>query len=196
MRIVLLRHGLTAYNEEHRYQGRRDIPLSPAGKAMLRRADYAPETVYVSPLTRARETAAILFPEARQTPVRDLREVSFGVFEGRTYEEMAQDPDYRAWVDSGGVVGCPGGESRADFSARVCRAFSALVDGALERGEECLTVVAHGGTQMAVMERCALPRKGYFEWNAPCGGGFVLDAGLWRQEGLLELRGEVRYAEG
>ncbi|MEY8387542.1 histidine phosphatase family protein [Oscillospiraceae bacterium 38-13] len=194
MLIYLLRHGRTAYNEEHRYQGRRDVPLSPAGKAALRPADFAPETVCVSPMTRARETAAVLFPAARQIPVEDLREVSFGVFEGRTYEEMAQDPDFRAWVDSGGVERCPGGESRADFSGRVCRTFAGLVDRALERGEERLAIVAHGGTQMAAMERFALPRRGYFEWNAPCGGGFVLDAGLWRAQRLLEVREEVRYS--
>ncbi|MCI8328277.1 MAG: histidine phosphatase family protein [Oscillibacter sp.] len=195
MLIDLLRHSLTSYNEDHRYQGRRDIPLSPAGRALLRPADFSPEAVYVSPLARARETASILFPASRLIPVEDLQEVSFGVFEGRTYEEMARDSDYRAWVDSGGEVGCPGGESRADFSSRVCRAFSRLVDKALERGEERLTVVAHGGTQMAVMERYALPRRGYFEWNAPCGGGYVLDTGLWRSRQLLELREEVRYTK-
>ena len=37
MLIYLLRHGLTAYNAEKRYQGQRDIPLSPAGRAQLRR---------------------------------------------------------------------------------------------------------------------------------------------------------------
>ena len=39
MLIYLLRHGLTAYNAEKRYQGQRDIPLSPAGRAQLRQAD-------------------------------------------------------------------------------------------------------------------------------------------------------------
>lgn len=193
MLIYLLRHGRTAYNDEHRYQGRRDIPLSEGGKAQLCPADFAPAAVYVSPLTRARETAAVLFPQARQIPVPDLREVSFGVFEGRTYEEMAQDSDYQAWLNSGGVERCPGGECRADFSERVCRAFSALVDQALEAGEARLAVVAHGGTQMAAMERFARPHKDYFDWYAPCGGGFLLDASPWRTEGLLELRGEVRY---
>ena len=90
MLIVLLRHSLTSYNEDHRYQGRRDIPLSPAGRALLRPADFSPEAVYVSPLARARETASILFPASRLIPVEDLQEVSFGVFEGRTYEEMAR----------------------------------------------------------------------------------------------------------
>ena len=47
MLIYLLRHGLTAYNAEKRYQGQRDIPLCPAGRAQLRQADLRPETVYI-----------------------------------------------------------------------------------------------------------------------------------------------------
>lgn len=195
MKIYLLRHGRTEYNDQRRYQGRRDIPLSPAGRAALRPAGLRPRAVYVSPLLRARETAAILFPDVPQVPVPDLREVSFGVFEGRTYQEMEHDPDFRAWVDSGGVLNCPGGESRGEFSARVCPAFAALVDGALAAGEELLAVVAHGGTQMAALERYGSPHRDYFDWYAPCGGGFVLDTARWREEGLLELAGEVRYGE-
>ena len=47
MLIYLLRHGLTEYNAEKRYQGQRDIPLSAAGRAMLCRADISPKTVYI-----------------------------------------------------------------------------------------------------------------------------------------------------
>ena len=50
MLIYLLRHGLTAYNAEKRYQGQRDIPLSPEGRAQLCRADIQPKTVYITPL--------------------------------------------------------------------------------------------------------------------------------------------------
>ena len=70
MEILLLRHGETAYNAERRYQGQRDIPLSPKGRAALHRAGFAPDTVYVSPLRRATETAAVLFPTARQVVVQ------------------------------------------------------------------------------------------------------------------------------
>ena len=50
MLIYLLRHGLTAYNAEKRYQGQRDIPLSPEGRAQLCRADIQPKNVYITPL--------------------------------------------------------------------------------------------------------------------------------------------------
>ena len=49
MLIYLLRHGLTEYNAQKRYQGQRDIPLSPEGAAQLRKADFDPDVVYVTP---------------------------------------------------------------------------------------------------------------------------------------------------
>ena len=181
MLIYLIRHGETVWNAEKRYQGLTDIPLSDRGRALLRRADFSTERVYVSPLIRARETAAILFPEAEQVTVPDLREMDFGAFEGRTADEMADDPVYRAWVAGGCADRCPGGESLAEFSGRVWTAFSIL----LELEKERLVIVAHGGVQMAILDRCAEPHRDYFHWHAPCGGGFVLDG--------PKLIGEVRY---
>lgn len=181
MLICLLRHGETAWNRERRYQGLTDIPLSDRGRALLGRADFSPERVYVSPLSRARETAAILFPEAEQIAIPDLREMDFGAFEGRTAGEMADDPAYRAWVEGNCAGRCPGGESMAEFSERVWAAFANL----MATEPEQLVIVAHGGVQMAVLERYARPHREYFHWHAPCGGGFVLDG--------PNLIGEVQY---
>ena len=96
MLIVLLRHGETAYNAQRRYQGVTDVPLSPEGRARLRKADFEPETVYVTPLMRTAQTAEALFPHAKQIVVPELREMDFGGFEGRTYDEMKNDPAYCA----------------------------------------------------------------------------------------------------
>ena len=196
MNIWLLRHGRTACNGERRYQGRTDVPLSLEGAAELRRAEIAPPAVYVSPLRRTWQTAERLFPGAKQVIVEGLAEMDFGVFEGRNSMEMEQDMEYRAWVDGGCEGRCPGGESRGEFCERVCAAFSALVEGAGK--DSPLVIVAHGGVQMAVMERFALPRRGYFDWNAPCGGGYVLEweRDLWRSRRKLRLLREVRYTKG
>ena len=85
MLIYLLRHGQTEYNAQKRYQGQRDIPLSPEGAAQLRRADFDPDVVYVSTLQRTSQTARILFPEAKLVPVDGLKEMCFGSFEGRNF---------------------------------------------------------------------------------------------------------------
>ena len=90
MLIYLLRHGATSYNADGRYQGRTAVPLSAEGRAALAPADFSPESVYVSPLSRAAETAAILFPGAAQIPVPALTEMDFGVFEGRTWRRSEE----------------------------------------------------------------------------------------------------------
>ena len=195
MLIYLLRHGQTEYNAQKRYQGQRDIPLSPEGAAQLRRADFDPDVVYVSTLQRTSQTARILFPEAKLVPVDGLKEMCFGSFEGRNYIEMEHDPDYLAWVNANCESSCPDGETKAVFSERVCRAFAALVDRALADGEETLVILAHGGTQMAAMERYALPHADYYHWCAPNAGGYVLDAGDWAEQRVLHLLKTVQYTK-
>ena len=134
MTVWLLRHGMTADNARGRYQGRRDTPLSPEGVRAPRPADFSPATVYVSPLRRAVQTAHILFPAAALVTVGDLAEMDFGDFDGKTADEMAGDPAYRAWVEQGCSTRCPNGERRAEFCSRSCRAFAALVERAAAEG--------------------------------------------------------------
>lgn len=195
MLIVLLRHGETAYNAQRRYQGKSDIPLSARGKARLRAADFAPDVVFVTALCRTAQTAAAIFPGARQAVEDDLREMDFGDFEGKTYGELKDDPAYRAWLASGGEAACPNGEGKAAFCARVCRAFERLVDDALARGAKRLVIVAHGGTQMAALSRFAEPHRDYYDWNAPLAGGFVLDAAQWPERRVLRVVKTVCYME-
>lgn len=195
MLIYLIRHGETVYNAEKRYQGSRDVPLSDEGKAQLCRAGFSPETVYVTKRRRTWETAEILFPEARQIVVEGLEEMCFGAFEGRNYMEMEQDADYRAWVDGGCQGRCPGGESQAEFSQRACGAFRALVDAALEAGESRLVIVAHGGTQMAVLEQFGMPRRSYYDWYVGNGKGYLLSTETWSQGRRLQVLGTVSFTK-
>ena len=128
MSIWLIRHGMTVPGEEGRYQGFLDESLSEKGRNALVRAPFSPSHVYVSPAKRARETASILFPDAEQICIEGLWEMNFGVFEGRTWKEMENDPQYREWVDGMCLGTCPGGESRAEFSERACSAFLSILD--------------------------------------------------------------------
>lgn len=196
MRVWLLRHGETDYNAQQKYLGRTDLSLSERGRKALTRAEFSPEVVYVSPLRRTAETAELLFPGARQMAVPGLQEMDFGLFEGKSWREMERLPAYRAWVDGGCLDAPPGGESRAQFCDRICAAVQALLDRATAAGAERLVIVAHGGTQMAALERFALPRRDYYSWNGPLGGGFVLDGSRWGAEGTLTLLDTVCYARG
>ena len=195
MTVELIRHGNTLWQGTGRYQGKSDVPLSTAGLAELHPPKFGPETVYITRLCRTRQTAEVLFPGARLVEVKDLQEMCFGSFEGRNFIEMEHDPDYLAWVNANCESPCPDGETKAVFSERVCRAFAALVDRALADGEETLVILAHGGTQMAAMERYALPHADYYHWCAPNAGGYVLDAGDWAEQRVLHLLKTVQYTK-
>lgn len=187
MRIELIRHGETALQTERRYQGVTDAHLSERGRDALCPAEKRPAMVYVSPLLRARETAAILFPEAEQIVIPDLREMNFGIFENRSATEMEHDPAYRAWVDGMCLSTCPGGESKQEFCSRVCTAFSALIEQAEAKGLAAVTFVAHGGTQMAVMERYSHEDRPYWQWQLPSGHGYLLETKNWAEEPRLRV---------
>lgn len=166
MEIFLLRHGKTAGNLAGRYNGRTDEPLCAEGVAEAKRlgAVAALPLVLVSPLRRARQTAALLFPNAAQRVVAGFGEMDFGVFEGRSAAEMENDPVYRAWVEGGCLGQCPGGDDLDAFIRRASGAFEAEADRALEEGHRRLAIVAHGGTCAAVMHRFAGEERGYFGW--------------------------------
>lgn len=191
MRLTLLRHGETDWNEQRLYQGRSDIPLSLQGRAALTEAPCMPDTVYITPLRRTAETAARVFPGVPRIVVPDLIEMDFGAFEGRSAAEMAEDADYRAWVDGLCRGRCPDGEDLAGFCARVCAAFEDLLDRERRRGSAHIALVVHGGVVMAVMERFAFPARGYFDYMPPTAGGYLVEV----KSGARPLRivKEVRY---
>lgn len=196
MLIYLIRHGETIFNAENRYQGSLDVPLSERGRRKLRRADFCPTVVYTSPLRRTKETAAILFPQARQIAVSELREMSFGVFEGRSREELAEDEQHRIWLTTGFTGSCPGEtETHPQFVRRTCNAFAALVDEALDKGEERLVIVAHGGTQMAVLSAYTSDPREFSQWLTGNGGGYVLDTARWKDEHILIPVSAVDYGQ-
>jgi probable phosphoglycerate mutase len=90
--FAVLRHAATAWNESHRLQGMTDVPLSAAGEAAARRWRLPPPASgwprICSPLQRARRTAELLRPGATVSVDPRLREMSFGVWEGRTIVDL------------------------------------------------------------------------------------------------------------
>ena len=176
MIVRILRHGETEYNKEWRFLGQKDLPLSEEGKGQLFASKDRPERVYVSDLQRTRQTAEIIYPGAEYVAVPELKEMDFGAFEGRTWLEMKDEPEFQAWIASERFDTCPGGEGRREFSERVCSALSELVRKEAREGREELTIVAHGGTIMAAMERFCIDLPGeYSEWRLGNGEGYLVD---------------------
>ena len=172
MKWALIRHGKTQGNLEHRYIGSRtDEPLCAEGIAALKEKPYpAVRRVFVSPMKRCLETAALLYPGIPVEIVEDFRECDFGDFENKNYAELNGQADYQAWIDSNGEMPFPNGESRAVFAARCVSAFQII-----RRQTEDCAIIAHGGTIMAIMECCAQPVGSYYDFQVKNGEGFMLN---------------------
>lgn len=176
MKAVIIRHGTTQGNKEKRYSGcRTDELLTDEGKAALTEiTEVSDESLlFVSPMKRAKETAEILFPGKKQEIMEDLREMDFGIFEGKTHAELNGDPDYQAWIDSGGVMDIPEAETKASFIERTVTAFREAVSAASKAGAKEVFIVAHGGTIMAVMS--VLTSGNYYDYLVPNGTGYSID---------------------
>ena len=197
MLIYLIRHGKAAGNLSGRYIGKTDEGLCPEGRTALeairqrflsgKDALPRPETVYTSALKRTRETAAVLFPDLPVCVRAGFNECDFGEFEYKNYRELSGNPSYQKWVDSGGTLPFPGGESHENFVNRSAETFSRAVE-ELSAGKKTAAFVVHGGTVMAVMERFAFPQNGFYAWQVKNGCGFAaeLDLAAW-QSGCRKL---------
>jgi broad specificity phosphatase PhoE len=149
-RLVLIRHGKSTWNAEHRLAGQGDPPLTEAGRREAAAlapvlGDFPAERAVVSDLVRARETAALLGHPGARVDAR-WREVAVGEWEGRPWRELPAGTE-PAW--RGGPLVPPGGESWEQATARVAGA----VDELRSAGGSWL-VVSHGAAIRAAV--CAL----------------------------------------
>lgn len=139
-RLVLVRHGETAWSAVGRHTGRTDIPLTETGEAQARAArgllEGAPiVAVATSPLVRARTTCELLDVGPAAEPDPDLMEWDYGAYEGRTTADIRTEvPDWTVWTHP-----CPDGETAAQVAERVDRVIARV------RARDGLSlVVAHG----------------------------------------------------
>lgn len=138
-RLVLVRHGETAWTISGQHTSRTDIALTERGRAQARGlagvlAAYSPTTIVTSPMQRAKETATLAgfaTPEVSD----DLREWDYGDFEGRTTADIRADaPSWSLWHD-----GAPAGETPAKVAAR-----ADSVIGRLRQQGGIVLVFSHG----------------------------------------------------
>lgn len=181
--LALIRHGMTAGNKIKRYIGATDEPLCAEGIAALAGRAYPRcEGLFISPMLRCVQTAEILYPGQPPVLVEELRECDFGVFENKNYQELADEPRYQEWIDSGGTLPFPGGESREEFSERSRRGFERIMEECLRKRYRSAAVVAHGGTIMSVLEAWGIPAGDYYSWSVGNGGGYLVrvDEDRWK----------------
>ncbi len=179
MKLILFRHGKTAANERHLYCGATDLPLSELGRAELRaiRASGALPSlegfrVIVSGALRCRETLFELYGDVPFEVDPAFREMDFGDFEMRSYEEMKNDPAYIAWITGDNEANvAPHGESGLEMRARVLAALDRL----LQEGRPA-ALFTHGGPIAAIMERLfPQEHKTRYDWQPQPGRGYAVE---------------------
>lgn len=177
IKLTLIRHGAAKSNLERRYLGITDEALSDEGIQHLKRGKEngrypVPEKVFSGPMLRCRQSAGILFPDLEVCVIPEWTEINFGSFEGKNYKELEKDADYQKWIDSGGKIPFPGGESRDELIERTMRGFEKVLS-EIHNDSSMMEIAAlvHGGTIMALCS--SLFAGEYFDYQVGCGEGFV-----------------------
>jgi len=166
-RLVLLRHGRTAWNLLDRAQGHADVGLDEVGHAQAaaaapRVADMRPAAAWSSDLARARETAAYLERETGVPAKLDarLREFDVGERQGLTRAEFAErfPREYDAWIGGDLSLPVPGAETTGDVAARMLPALRECVD-SLRAGETGVVVTHGAALKVAIPGMLAWPHE-------------------------------------
>lgn len=187
IKLILMRHGETAANKEHRYLGRTDETLSIEGKENLlqyeKQGKYPKaDMVFISPMKRCKETAQLLYATVTTREIPEWTEMDFGDFEGKNYTELQHDERYQAWIDSNGTMPFPNGESREMFIRRCMQGMDKFIQSLYEemadRKIENVAAVVHGGTIMALLS--SICGGEYFDYQVKNGEGFVCSLTLER----------------
>lgn len=156
-RFILVRHGETDWNVERRHQGQAYIPLNESGRrqaqAVADRLIGEPiDFIYASDLVRAWKTAEVI-SEFHPIPFDKeprFREMSFGEWEGLTYDEIQERKQMTSdeWQQTMLKTGPPGGENLRQFAARIKLAIDEIIS---SHPDESVLIVAHGGTLMLLV---------------------------------------------
>lgn len=156
MRIILVRHGITEWNKQRRFQGRTDSELSAEGteqavKVSRRLATVkSPEIIYTSPLKRAYNTAVEIGKPHKLTPVilPELEEINFGTWEGKSLGNLEAEmgEDFRRWKSDPFFNPPEGAETWPELEGRITFAVEVMKSSGCER----VIAVTHGGIIRAI----------------------------------------------
>jgi len=170
MSIYLIRHGKTLANEQHLYCGSTDLPLSETGRDELKEKHYDIKNVrfITSGMKRTNETLQILFGDVPFEVDPRFREVDFGIFEMRSYEQLKDTPEYQIWLQGDNDANIPPmGESGDQMRQRVLEAFGEI--------KEDTCIITHGGVIATIMAHLfPEENKNRYEWQPKNGCGYVI----------------------
>jgi alpha-ribazole phosphatase len=192
--IHFIRHGNIDETLSGKYIGTTNPPLSDKGKNELLKLDKEfkyPGTmaVFTSPLKRCTQTAELLYPQQKPLIIDHFSEINFGEWEGKTADELKDDPDFEKWLSGSTDVKPPRGESNADFTRRVCLMFESIVEGLMKTGTTESVIITHGGVIMTLLAVYGLPQAKPFDWVMDNGFGYSIRITplLWQRDKVTEV---------
>jgi alpha-ribazole phosphatase len=181
MKWIWIRHGETDLNRRRCYLGHVDVPLNDKGYEQIDRlldTCWGVTRVFSSDLLRCKQSAEILIETVEVQYTRALRELHFGDWEGKRYEEIMQTAEadlLTSWYQDPFFMSPPGGETLQQLGRRVdtwlLDALSRLSD------EDVILVVTHGGPLRWLLSRWMLGDARQF-WDVQAvthGGGFMVE---------------------
>ena len=184
--LLLLRHARHAAAENHTFIGSTDIELSEEGRRQAASMDaflqpYHPERCFCSPLKRCIETIRT-FAGLQVEISPDLREIDFGNWEGKTFDQIQEmDPEaVNQWSCFDPEFSFPGGERVSDFLVRIDHVATALAS----CPEKTILVVTHAGIIRALIcHFLGLSPRQYLLFNIQFGSLAILE--LFGDKGVL-----------
>ena len=192
-KVIFIRHGITEGNLKKWYYGSADLPLSDHGFDQVRELcekNVYPEIpehadCYTTGLTRTEQTFNLIYGDREHGHIDNLKEMNFGVYECKSFEELKDDPVFLKWgYDEEGDVVLPEGESRNMFFARIKKGLKELLAKhhlkeieLRHKDEDAVTVmVCHGGVITTIMN-LLFPdeRENPWSWMPDPGYGYIVE---------------------
>ena len=199
-KIYFIRHGLTEGNEEGRYIGSTDLPLSKEGEKdliELKEAFEYPDVqkVYTSPLQRCLDTAEILYPDRLIHIVNNLREYDFGAFEGKSLDELKDSDAFKKWAQSGMKSVPEGAEDMSAFIKRCEEGIEEVINDMMKNKVHTASVITHGGVITNLLSMYGYPKREPLYWSVESGHGYtaLLTTQLWQRDKVFEVFDPLPY---
>ncbi len=194
--LCLIRHGETTWNKEGRIQGQLDAPLSSLGlrqvKALAKRLSGKTfDTIYSSDSGRAMQTANILFPNRNLCLDVRLREMHYGILEGKTRVEFTPEEEtaYLAYKKDPYHQQLGDGESWQNLFTRMEAWMKSLPD------DGQVIAVTHGGAIRAALCLMVGYPKSY-EWNARIDNASITRFYISAEQKILITFNDAAHIEG
>lgn len=189
----LIRHGETDFNKKRFFYGKADISINETGKEQASKIHQllkgrAISRIYTSQLKRTLETAAIIFPDQIPTAYKALNERDFGLWEGRTANEIqvAFPLVWEEWLESPFDVTPSKAEPFQKFKDRV----QSIVEEIRETEDDEIAIVGHLGVLRLIYQFLVDPEADFWSIDIPQGTVLLLeDKDSW-EETLLTEGGE------